>query len=79
MRQVKVSLRRVKLNRQGYEVGRFGSYYGVGAPLYRAGEEDSGEVHEFRADTRDEAVSKTREWLRIVGIEAVFHRVPAKS
>lgn len=79
MRQVKVSLRKVKLNRQGYEVGRFGSYYGVGRPLYRVTDPD-GKVHELRADDRDAAEERVRSWFAATfNVEAVFYRVPVRS
>lgn len=44
---------KVKLNRGGYD--RSGTYYGTGAPLYRAVNED-GRRYEFRARSRAEAV-----------------------
>lgn len=51
---MKFSLQRIKLNSDGYTSK--GTYYGVGAPLYRAKEVDSGDFDlEFRASCRAEA------------------------
>ena len=46
------SLRRVYLNAGGYEYGKYGSYFGQGAPLYRAECELDGRTYEVRAGDR---------------------------
>lgn len=46
----KVRLYRVRLDNGGYEIPT-GRYWGIGAPLYRA-EDDEGELHHVRASTR---------------------------
>lgn len=47
---------KVNINRQGYE-SRTGKYYGVGLPVYRATDKETGEVlYEGRHATRAEAV-----------------------
>lgn len=57
---VKVSLQRVYLDAGGYTKGRFGKYFGVGAPLYQATSDD-GQVNSYiRANSRDDAKAQVR-------------------
>lgn len=60
-REYHFSLAKVPINRQGYD--RYGSYYGIGAPVYRASEE-IGVVEEFRASSREQAIEKLKELVR---------------
>jgi hypothetical protein len=70
---VNYSLRRVKLNRQGYEAN--GSYWGIGQPLYvcdfRADEERSIETGYLRANSRQEAIAQAKMHI------ALFYRTAA--
>jgi len=62
MLHVNHSLRRVRLNRRGYDAS--GCYWGAGAPLYvcdyRAINERDIQTDYLRANTREEAVAKAR-------------------
>ena len=73
MLHVNYSLRRVKLNRGGYDTS--GSYWGVGAPLYvceyRADNERSIETGYLRASTRERAIAQAKEKI------ALFYRTDA--
>lgn len=50
----RLRLWRVRLNSGGYEYGRFGSYFGTGAPLY-AYENECGDISHIRAESREAA------------------------
>jgi len=51
---------KVKINRQGYETPS-GKYYGVGLPVYRASDRDSGDiVYEGRHATRAGAMAPAK-------------------
>ena len=61
---IDISIRRIPLNREGYEYGKYGQYYGAGAPLYHyelynseTGEEETGE-------TRAGSNKDVRDWLK---------------
>jgi hypothetical protein len=49
------TLRRVYLNKGGYEYGRVGRYFGIGAPLYRYASDDGDTDGYLRAGSRSEA------------------------
>ena len=49
------TLRRVYLNTGGYTFGRFGRYFGTGAPLYCYASDDGDTVGYLRAGSRSEA------------------------
>jgi hypothetical protein len=68
--KVKVWLRQVRINRQGYSDR--GDYYGVGQPLYLAQWDDGEEFHYdyIRAANRADAKEKVRD--KIEG--ATFYR-----
>lgn len=58
---MKYTVRRVRLNSQGYESD--GSYYGSGMPLYRMVDKESGDyLAEFRASDRTSALLKAQEY-----------------
>lgn len=64
----KVSLRRVPINSGGYDPG--GAYWGIGQPLWWAGDESGGLDIFFRASTRAAAKAHVREqWA-----DAKFYR-----
>jgi hypothetical protein len=48
-------VRRERINQGGYD--STGYYWGTGEPLYRVECEDTGDVHYYRADDREEAKS----------------------
>lgn len=64
--QAKMTLERIRLNRQGYT--RNDSYYGVGAPVYRATSNVTGEELVFRAANRVAAKAKLARALSHVGL-----------
>ena len=66
--KVKVALRRIRINAQGYDAG--GAYWGVGAPLYWAGTESGDWEAYFRARDREAAKRYVAEQLT----GATFHR-----
>lgn len=53
MEGTRVSLRRIRINRSGYDSG--GAYWGLGQPLYWAGTDDGRAELFFRASTREAA------------------------
>jgi hypothetical protein len=58
---MKYTVRRVRLNSQGYESD--GQYWGSGMPLYRMVEKESGDyLAEFRAADRPRALAKAQEY-----------------
>jgi hypothetical protein len=52
---VRFTLRRVYLNVGGYEYGRAGRYFGIGAPLYLYVSDDGDTYGYLRAYSRSEA------------------------
>ena len=59
---MKFYLRRIYLTREGYTPGRYGRYFGVGAPLYQYESDNEGD-HNFvanfvRASDREDAKKK---------------------
>jgi hypothetical protein len=52
---MRFTLRRVYLNTGGYEYGRVGRYFGIGAPLYRYTSDDGDTVGYLRAHYRSNA------------------------
>lgn len=55
---MKVSLRRMRIDSGGYDAG--GSYWGLGAPLYWAGDDDGIIDIWFRARDRDDAKAQVK-------------------
>lgn len=64
------SLRKIRLDAGGYELGTIKSYYGHGLPVYRATHDETGETLETRAKDRDAA----KAWIRKRDPSATFHR-----
>ena len=64
----RIYLRRVKLDRGGYDQG--GAYWGIGEPLWLAQDQD-GNCRIFRAASRDKAKAEIRETF---GTAARFYR-----
>jgi hypothetical protein len=52
---VRFTLRRVYLTAGGYTFGRYGRYFGIGAPLYRFASYDGETDGYLRAYSRDDA------------------------
>lgn len=65
---MRVSLRRIRINRDGYDSG--GAYWGLGAPLYCAQDPDGIIDMWFRARDRDDAKRQVKARCP----NATFHR-----
>lgn len=67
------SLRKIRLNAGGYELGTISRYYGHGQPIFRAYNDDTGnpeDTLETRAKDRDAA----KAWVRTHDPDATFYR-----
>lgn len=64
----KISIRRERLNSGGYTAGKYGKYFGAGAPLFLVEDDETGEQMHLRA--RDRAVAI--EMIRLDGVGTPF-------
>jgi hypothetical protein len=67
---MKFTLKRTRLNSGGYEYGRYGQYFGHGAPLYQAESEDGDTFFHLRATTRAAA----KQIVKSLHAQATFFR-----
>ena len=58
------SLTKVSLNSHGYESGKYGQYYGIGQPVYRAVDLENERTIEFRSPNRKSAEVFMEELIR---------------
>jgi hypothetical protein len=49
----KISIKRIRLNQGGYEYGKYGRYFGNGAPLYKVVSDDYTIDTELRASNHE--------------------------
>lgn len=52
----KWTCRKVRLNAGGYEYGKWGKYYGHGAPLWKLTNSETGNDYMLRSATRNQAI-----------------------